>query len=64
MAIAKTEKEVIVNAVQSLPDDTSFEEAMERLYLLSKVERGLKQADEGQTISHEEAIKRLDKWLK
>lgn len=64
MALEKTEKEVIVNAVQSLPEDASFEEAMERLYLLSKVERGLKQADEGQTISHEEAIKRLDKWLK
>ncbi len=64
MSLAKTEKEVIVNAVQSLPEDTSFEEAMERLYLLSKVERGLQQADKGQTISHEEAIKRLDKWLK
>ncbi len=64
MALEKTEKEVIVNAVQSLPEDASFEEAMERLYLLSKVERGLQQADEGQTILHEEAIKRLDKWLK
>jgi len=64
MALAKTEKEVIVNAVQNLPDDTSFEEALEFLYLLSKVERGLQQADKGQTISHEEAIKRLDKWLK
>jgi len=64
MALEKTEKEVIVNAVQSLPEDASFEEAMERLYLLSKVERGLQQADEGQTIPHEEAIKRLDKWLK
>ena len=64
MALEKTEKEVIVNAVQSLPEDASFEEAMERLYLLSKVERGLQQAEEGQTILHEEAIKRLDKWLK
>lgn len=64
MALAKTKKEVIVNAVQSLPDDAGFEEAMERLYLLSKVEKGLKQADQGQIISHQEAIKRLDKWLK
>ena len=64
MALEKTEKEVIVNAVQRLPEDESLEEAMERVYLLSKVERGLQQADEGKTISHEEAIKRLDKWLK
>ncbi|HSG30146.1 MAG TPA: hypothetical protein VLB82_01220 [Thermodesulfobacteriota bacterium] len=64
MALAKTEKEVMVDAIKSLPDDTSFEEAMERLYLLSKVERGLRQADNGETISHEQVIKRLDKWLK
>ena len=61
MALAKTEKEVILNAVQNLPDDASFEEAMESLFLLSKVERGLRQADEGQTISHDETIMRLDK---
>ena len=64
MALEKTEKEVIVNAVQSLIEDASSEQVIKRLYLLSKVERGLQQAEEGQTISHEEAIKRLDKWLK
>ncbi len=47
---AKTE---IVRAIQDLPDDATVEDAMERLYFLAKIERGLKQS-EGETISHEE----------
>ena len=43
----------------SAPADASVEEAMERLYFLSKVERGLQQADAGKTLSHEEVRRRL-----
>ena len=43
----------IVRAIQDLPDDATVEDAMERLYFLAKVERGLEQS-EGETISHEE----------
>jgi predicted transcriptional regulator len=32
---------------------------MERLYFLSKIERGLEQADTGKTLSHEEVRRRL-----
>jgi hypothetical protein len=46
-------KSAIVRAFQELPDDATFEDAMERLYFLAKVERGLEQS-EGETISHEE----------
>jgi len=35
-----TTKEKAVRAVQELPDDASFEDAMERLLFLAKVERG------------------------
>ena len=43
----------IVRSIQDLPDDATVEDAMERLYFLSKIERGLEQS-EGETISHEE----------
>ena len=46
-------KSEIVRAVQDLPDDATVEDAMERLYFLAKVERGLEQS-ERETISHEE----------
>jgi hypothetical protein len=51
-------KTEIVRAIQELPDDASFEDAMERLYFLAKVERGLEQSD-GETISHEEIKSRF-----
>ena len=43
----------IVRVIQDLPDDATIEDAMERLYFLAKVERGLEQSD-SETISHEE----------
>jgi hypothetical protein len=46
-------KNEIVRIIQELPDDATVEDAIERLYFLAKVERGLGQT-EGETISHEE----------
>ena len=46
-------KDEIVRAIQELPDDATVEDAMERLYFLAKVERGLDQS-EAETIPHEE----------
>ena len=43
----------IVRVIQDLPDDATVEDAMERLYFLAKIERGLEQSEE-ETISHEE----------
>jgi len=37
---------------------------MERLLILTKVERGCQEADDGKTVSHDEAEKRFRKWLK
>lgn len=56
-------KQQILKAIAELPDDTSVAEAMDRLYLLYKVERGIRQADNGELISKEEARRRMEKWL-
>ena len=57
-------KEQVLKAIQELPQNASIEDAMEKLYLIYKVDRGIKQADSGQKISQEEAKKRMEKWLK
>ena len=36
-----TTKEKVLQAVQTLPDDASIEDAMERLFLLAKIEQGI-----------------------
>jgi predicted transcriptional regulator len=52
-------KERVLEAVESLPPDATIEDAMERLYFLAKIERGLAEADAGLGIPHEEVRKRL-----
>jgi predicted transcriptional regulator len=59
-----TAKEKIIQIVEKLPANATIEEAMERLLFLAKVERGLNQADAGETISHMEVKERMSKWLK
>jgi predicted transcriptional regulator len=59
-----TVKDRVLKAVESLPDDASIEDAMERLLFLAKVQRGIEQADAGQTIPHEQVKERMAKWLK
>jgi len=58
-----TTKEQMLQAIRALPDDATVEDAMERLYLLYKVERGIAQADTGQKVSQKEARIRMARWL-
>jgi len=57
-------KEQILKAMEELPDDAGVEEALDRLYLLYKVERGLRQADRGELLSQDQVSERMAKWLK
>ena len=57
--MGQTAKELLRETVEKLPADASVEDAMERLYFLSKIERGLQEADAGKTMSNEEARRRL-----
>lgn len=58
------DKKKIIDSLRDLPEKTTAEEAMERLYLLAKIEKGIKQADEGQCVSHKDAKEKMKKWLK
>ena len=48
-------KQLLREAVEHLPEDATVEDAMDRLYLLAKVARGLEAADRGDVVSHEDA---------
>jgi len=56
-----TNKSEIIQAIQDLPDDATLEDAMEKLYFLAKIERGLAQSDAGETISHAEIKARFQR---
>jgi predicted transcriptional regulator len=52
-------KRTIFEVVEQLPDDATIEDAIERLHFLAKIEKGIREADAGLTVSHDEAKKRL-----
>lgn len=60
MNTAKAEVQAILD---QLPDDASLEDIQYRIYVRQKVERGLRDAEEGRVVSHEEAKRRFEKWL-
>ena len=57
-------KQVMLKAIAELPDEANFEDALERLYLLYKIDKGIKQADAGELVSQDEARRRMAQWLK
>ena len=54
-----TAKQKVLEAIQKLPADATLEDAIERLVLMAKIERGLAELDAGQGIEHSEAKRRL-----
>jgi len=59
---AQNVKELVLHAVENLPDDTTFEQAMERIYFLYKVERGLAEADADDVVDHDEVRREFGAW--
>lgn len=52
-------KEKALDAIEQLPEDATVEDAIERLVVLAKVERGLAELDAGRGIDHTEVKRRL-----
>ena len=55
-------KEKIQSLLNQLPDDCSIEDVQYHLYVIEKINNGLKAAEAQGTISQKEAEQRLSKW--
>ena len=63
VATSEITKEKVLEALKDLPDKGALLEAIERLYILYKLQKGIEDADAGRVISHEEAKKQFRQWL-
>ena len=52
-------KEMSLNLIKKLKDDITYEEIVYELYFLQKIENGMKDVENGRTVSHEEVKKEL-----
>lgn len=57
-------KEKVLEAIQSLPDQFSIDDVVEKLIVLQKIEIGLQQVSEGKIVTTKEAKEKLKRWLK
>ena len=57
-------KEKVLATVNEMPGEFDLDELFERLMFIEKVEQGLRQLDEGKTISTEELLKEVKTWQK
>jgi len=56
---SKSTRDQILEALQDLPADASFDDAIERLVFLAKIQSGLAELDAGKGIPHDEVKRRL-----
>jgi len=59
-----TVKEHLRALAKSLPDDCTFEDAINELYVVAKIEHGLASIDRGEGIPHEQVMREVYTWLR
>ena len=58
-----SQKELVLEAIQELPDDASIDQIADRVEFMSAIQKGICDIDRGDTIPHEEIKKQLATWL-
>lgn len=56
-----TSKQKALAVINTLGDDVSLDDVIDRLYLLRKIELGLAQADSGDVMEHDEFMAELER---
>ena len=54
-----TTKKQALELIKKLPDKVSWDDIMYEIYVRKKIEAGIKAADEGRVVSHDEVKKRF-----
>ena len=60
----QTAKQEVKELLDTLPEDTTFEDIQYHLYVRQKVQRGIQDINEGRIHSQDEVEKRMEKWIK
>jgi hypothetical protein len=57
-------KSKIMEAIENLPEEVSIDDIIDRLILIEKTEKGIRQSDNGEMLSDAELDKEMEKWFK
>lgn len=56
-------KKAVNKQIKELPEEFTLDELVEKLLIVEKVNRGLKDVEEGKTITDAELDKKMKKWF-
>jgi hypothetical protein len=56
-------KDKVRQVIDALPEDVDLDALLEKLYLLKKIEIAEEQLAQGHGVSHDDAKRRLGRWL-
>jgi hypothetical protein len=56
-------KEKIITTINNLQEPITFDDVLDNIILLDKIQKGLEQSESGRVISDEELDKRIESWL-
>jgi hypothetical protein len=59
-----TEKDIAKQVIDTLPQGATFDDIMHALYIRAKFSKGEQEIRDGKGIPHQEAKRRLSKWVK
>lgn len=59
-----TTKQQMIEALRQLPEEATIEDAMDQLYLLYKIDRGIQQIQNGEGVPHEKLERQISTWFK
>ncbi len=57
-------KETVLQALKNMPQDFHLDELFEKLIVIDKIEKGMKEIEEGKGIPHSEVKKMIESWKK
>ena len=63
MSTSRSAKEASLKLIERLNDDVTYEEIMYELNFLPKIDRGLRDVQEGNVTPHEQVKEEFKKWL-
>ena len=63
MAAVAQPKEEVQRLLQTLPDEASFEDIHDHIYVQQAIRRGREAAERGELLEQDEVEERMSKWL-
>ena len=55
-------KELVMEVTSTLPDDATFDDIIEAIFIRLKIENGIKDVENGEGLTTEEIVKEIEKW--